>query len=413
MKFFEISYRYAKKRSRIVVEATNKHEAMKRFQNMEIGVKTSIKEIKEPLNHKFQSLVDKYNNPIKKKRADTEKYISILEQLSVMLDAGMPINICLSEAVKSTDDPMLEKIFENVLNDIESGNGITNALRPYTLQLGSLSISMFDLGEQSGTLSESIDKLAQILQTIHDNRIKLRKATRYPLFTVVAMAIAFTIVITFVVPQFESLFASMQAELPFPTLVLLWLENAITKYGPYIIVAGIMLSGFYSYLYRVNKDIALKTDKFLLRVYIVGIVTKYAMLGRFIYIFSVLVKAGIPVVDSIKAAISVVDNLYMKFKFQEISAAIEEGRTLYDGFKSTGFFESMVLQMLKAGEDSGALDKMLKKITIYYNAKYNNIIDSVTEMIEPILIGAIAGFVLVLALGIFLPMWNMAEAMGM
>jgi len=413
MKFFEILYRHGKKRSSIVVKATNKHEAMKRFQNMEIGVKTSIKEIREPLSHKWQAIVDKHNSPIKKKRADTEKYISILEQLSVMLDAGMPINICLSEAVKSTDDLMLEKIFQNVLNDIEGGNGITNALRPYTLQLGSLSISMFDLGEQSGTLSESIDKLAQILQTIHDNRVKLRKATRYPLFTVIAMAIAFTIVITFVVPQFESLFASMQADLPFPTLVLLWLENAITKYGAYIIVTGIALSGVYSYMYRINKDIALQTDKFLLRVYIVGIVTKYAMLGRFVYIFSVLVKAGIPVVDAIKAAISVVDNLYMKLKFQEISSAIEEGRSLYEGFKSTDFFESMVLQMLKAGEDSGALDKMLNKITIYYNSKYNNIIDSVTEMIEPILIGAIAGFVLVLALGIFLPMWNMAEVMGM
>ena len=413
MKFFEISYRHCKKRSTIVLKSANKHEAMKRFQNMEIGVKTSMKEIKEPLKNKVESILDKYNNPIKNKRADAEKYISILEQLAVMLDAGMPINICLSESVKSTDDEMLKTIFKNVLNDIESGQSLTNALRPYTLQLGSLSISMFDLGEQSGTLSESIGKLAQILQVIHDNRVKLRKATRYPLFTVVAMAIAFTIVITFVVPQFESLFASMKADLPFPTLVLLWLENAITKYGTYIILVGVMLSGFYSYLYRTSENIALKTDKFLLRVYIVGIVTKYAMLGRFIYIFSVLVKAGIPVVDSIRAAISVVDNLYMKLKFQEISLAIEEGRTLYDGFKSTGFFESMILQMLKAGEDSGALDKMLKKITTYYNAKYNNIIDSVTDMIEPILIGAIAGFVLVLALGIFLPMWNMAEVMGL
>ena len=412
MKFFEISYRHGKKRSKIVIESANKHGAVKKFQNMELGVKTSIREIKEPLRNKVQFLIDKYNNPIKNKRADAEKYISILEQLAVMLDAGMPINICLSESIKSTDDEMLRAIFKNVLDDIESGHSITNALRPYTTQLGSLSLSMFDLGEQSGTLSESIGKLADILQTIHNNRVKLRKATRYPLFTIIAMSIAFTVVITFVVPQFESLFATMKADLPFPTLVLLWLENAITKYGPYIIAIGIMLSAFYSYLYRSSEKVALKTDEMLLKVYIVGIVTKYAMLGRFIYIFSVLVKAGIPVVDAIKAAISVVDNLYMKMRFQEISSAIEEGRTLYDGFNSTDFFESMVLQMLKAGEDSGALDKMLKKITTYYNTKYDNIIDSVSEMIEPILIGAIAGFVLVLALGIFLPMWNMAEVMG-
>ena len=412
MKYFEIVYKHGKRKSKIVVEATNKIEALKRFQNMQVGVKTALKEINEPVSNKLQALIDRYKNPIKDKRANIEKYISILEQISVMLDAGMPVNTCLNEAVQSTDDDMLRAIFTNVANDVESGQSITRSISPYEKQLGNLSISMFDLGEQSGSLAESISKLALILQEIHDNRVKLKKATRYPMITVIAMTIAFTVVITFVVPQFEALFASMKTELPFPTRLLLWLENAITHYGPYIVAAGVSFSVIFSRMYKNSENLALNTDRLMLKVYIVGIVTKFAMLGRFVYIFDVLVKSGIPIVDAIKAAIGVVDNKYMKQQLTEISKSIEEGRSLYDGFEASGFFESMILQMLKAGEEAGALNKMLGKITIYYSKKYNNIIDSVSEMIEPILIAAIAGFVLVLALGIFLPMWNMADAMG-
>ena len=412
MKFFEISYRLGKKKSKIVIESENKLSAMKKFQKMELGIKTKIKEISEPFNLKIQKQIEKYKSPIKDKRVDIEAYISALNQISVMLDAGMPINICLTEAVKSTEEPMLKLILENVSEDIESGSSLTNAFKPYTRQLGNLSISMFDLGEQSGSLSESILRLAEILQTIHDNRVKLKKATRYPIFIIIAMAIAFTIVLTFVVPQFESLFSSMKTELPFPTLMLLWAEHAISTYGPYILGASVVFAMAFSKIYKTNEKVALKTDQLLLKTYIVGPVTKYAMLGRFVYIFDILVASGIPIVEALKAAMGVVDNKYMKLKFNEISIAIEEGRSLYDGFESAGFFESMILQMLKAGEESGALNKMLDKITIYYNKKYDNIIDNVSTMIEPILIAAIAGFVLVLALGIFLPMWSMADAMG-
>jgi len=412
MKYFKISYRLGKKRGQIVIESETKLSAMKRFQNMEIGIKTKIQEVSEPLSFKVNKLIEKYKNPIKDKRINIEAFISALNQISVMLDAGMPINICLVEAIKSTEDLMLKQILINVSEDIEGGSSLTKAFKPYSRQLGNLSISMFDLGEQSGTLSESILRLAEILQTIHNNRVKLKKATRYPVIIIIAMAIAFTIVITFVVPQFESLFASMKAELPFPTLMLIWAEKAISNYGPYILGFGIISSFAFAKLYSKSEDVALKTDQYLLKTYIVGPVTRYAMLGRFVYIFDILVHAGIPIVDALKAAIGVVDNKYMKLQFKEISDAIEEGRSLHDGFESSGFFESMILQMLKAGEEAGALSKMLEKITSYYNAKYDNIIDNVSSMIEPILIAAIAGFVLVLALGIFLPMWSMADAMG-
>lgn len=411
MSFFEISYRQAKQMKSTVLEASNKLDAMKAFQKMQIGVLVKIKETKEPLSMKFKKLQDNFNNPIKDKRADVENYVSVLSQLSIMLDAGMPINTCLSEVVSSTEDPMIKYIFNIVRRDIEEGQSLSSAFKPYSRQFGNLSISMVSLGEQTGTLSESISKLEEILQNIHDNRVKLKKATRYPLFTIGAMAIAFTIVIVFVVPQFESMFAQMQTELPLPTLMLLWIENAIVHYGPYIGVSAVIIAAIYSKLYKTNEKVAFNTDKYMLKVYIVGIVTHYAMIGRFVYIFNILAKAGIPIIDALDAATEIVDNKYMKYQLSKIKDAIKDGKSLYAGFAESGMFSSMILQMLKAGEDSGGLNKMLDKITLYYSKKYNDIIDSVSSMIEPILIGAIAGFVLVLALGIFLPMWSMSESM--
>jgi general secretion pathway protein F len=413
MKFFEVLYKRAKIRKTVVIEADNRLDAMRKFQRMELGVSVKFKEISEPLSMKIDKFIASKKNPIKNKRVNIENYIAMLRQLAVMLDAGMPINQCLEEVVVATEDPMLLAIMESVRDDIEGGQGLTAAMKPYAKQLGNLSISMIYLGEQTGTLSESINKLSDILQTIHDNRVKLKKATRYPMLTIFAMAIAFGVVITFVVPQFKDIFAQSKAELPYPTKLLLWLESSMTNYGPYIMVGAVILVSVYIYTYRRRPDFALLSDKMLLKIYIVGAVTKFAMLGRFIYIFNVLIHAGIPIVDALKAAVGVVENLYMKKRFSLIIEAIEEGRSLHSGFEESEMFERMILQMLKAGEDSGALNTMLDKITNYYNAKYDNIIDNVSSMIEPILIAAIAGFVLLLALGIFLPMWSMADAMGM
>ena len=411
MKYFEIFYRHSRKKNKIVIATATKLDAMKEFQNMQLGTMISVKEVKEPFSIRFKKIQDNFNSPIKNKRVNTENYVSALNQLAIMLDAGMPINICLSECVKSTEDKMLKAMLENIYRDVEEGRGLSDAFRVYARQLGNLSVSMIDLGEQTGTLAESIAKLADILQNIHDNRVKLKKATRYPVMTMAAMAIAFTVVITFVVPQFASIFNQMGTDLPLPTRILIWIEEAISKYGIYIVVSAMMFVIVFNKMYNSSESIALKTDKYMLSIYIVGTVTKYAMLGRFIYIFNILVKAGIPIIDSLKAAIDIVENKYMKQQFSKIRNAIEDGKSLHTGFLESGMFNSMILQMLKAGEDSGGLNKMLDKITIYYAKRYDNIIDNVSTMIEPIMIGAIAGFVLVLALGIFLPMWSMADSM--
>ena len=150
----------------------------------------------------------------------------------------------------------------------------------------------------------------------------------------------------------------------------------------------------------------------MLKVYIVGSVVYLSMVGRFVYIFDKLISSGLPIIEALRTAISVVDNKYLKEKLEGISQSIEEGNSMTNGFMETGQFEGLVIQMIEAGETSGFLGKMLDKVSIYYKNKFQNLVDNVSTMIEPILIAGIAGFVLLLALGIFLPMWSLADAVG-
>ena len=412
MKYFLIRYKIGKRRDSIVIEAPNKVEAIKEFLNRQIGVMIDIIEIGEPLSWKIRKIVAKIKNPIKNRPVDMERYIALLEQLSVMLDAGLPLNFALSEVAKNEADPMLKAIFTQIYEDIESGKSLYEAAKRFQKQLGTLSISMFRLGEETGALAEEIAHLATILQEILDNRRKFKKATRYPLFIIVAMSIAFVVVTLMVIPQFESFFKESQMELPLPTLFLLWLEHALKEYGPYILVGAFVTMGVISWLYSRNEKVRLFLDRVILKVFIIGKATYYAMISRFLYIFRVLHDAGIPMIDAIDIALEIVDNSYLRSKIRQIPAAVEEGRSLYQGFAQTGLFENMVLEMIRSGEVGGGLSRMLKKAQKIYKDRFDYIVDNIATLIEPVLIAAIAGFVLTLALGIFLPMWNLTETAG-
>ncbi len=412
MKYFLIRYKIGKRRDSIVIEAPNKVEAIKEFLNRQIGVMIDITETSEPLSWKIRKIVAKIKNPIKNRPVDMERYIALLEQLSVMLDAGLPLNFALSEVAKNEADPMLKAIFTQIYEDIESGKSLYEAAKRFQRQLGTLSISMFRLGEETGALAEEIAHLATILQEILDNRRKFKKATRYPLFIIVAMSIAFVVVTLMVIPQFESFFKESQMELPLPTLFLLWLEHALKEYGPYILVGAFVTMGVISWLYSRNEKVRLFLDRVILKVFIIGKATYYAMISRFLYIFRVLHDAGIPMIDAIDIALEIVDNSYLRSKIRQIPAAVEEGRSLYQGFAQTGLFENMVLEMIRSGEVGGGLSRMLKKAQKIYKDRFDYIVDNIATLIEPVLIAAIAGFVLTLALGIFLPMWNLTETAG-
>lgn len=412
MKYFTIEYIKDGQRHHTIIRSFHKIEAIKHFQSMMLGVMVSAEEIDEPLEYKLKAMAEKVKLFLTAKKIPLEPYIASLEQIAVMLNAGLPINTCLKDVIKTAENKRIKEIFSTILLEVESGTNMSVAMSQFSAEVGNISVAMLDLGEKTGSLDDSIKKLAEILQEVYDNRLKLKKATRYPVTVLVAMVVAFSFVITLVIPQFQAMFAEYSTSLPFPTLVLLWIEAAIREYGLFILGGSVAIGIALSMLYKRSPAFKLAFDKYMLKVYIVGKVIYLSMVGRFIYVFDRLITSGIPLVEALKTSIDIVENHYLKERLSEIIAAIEEGQSLTEGFTKTQQFESMILQMISAGEMSGSLTNMLSKVTTIYRNRYNYLVDNVATMIEPLLIAGIAGFVMLLALGIFLPMWSIAEAVG-
>jgi general secretion pathway protein F len=280
----------------------------------------------------------------------------------------------------------------------------------FRYELGNLTIAMVKLGEKTGNLDDSLNSLADMLEEIRANVVKFKKAMAYPRNVMVAMAIAFTVLISYVVPQFKSIFEELNAELPLPTQILLMLENLFNNYGLYVL--AILLITFFTINYLINnyQNIRHRWHEMLLKTYLIKDIIKYATLNRFTLVFSELVRAGIPIAEALDTSIDMIDNLPLKAKLRHVRISVEKGAMLNDGLADTKLFESMVVQMVKAGEDGGALDKMMEKVADYYKMRFDAIIDGLSSAIEPIMLLLIASMVILLALGIFMPMWDMGNA---
>lgn len=402
--YYKIEYISKGKIKSVVIKAKSEIEALKKFKRKNLGIIKSISVFE------YESIFEKIKKKLNFSTINLEEYIAALEQMHVMLDAGISIDSVIENVVKGLKDKKLKEIFLSIQRDIQAGLSLTESFSKFQNELGNITISMIQLGEETGDLSRAVKDLAVILSEILDNRKRLKKATRYPIFVVFAMMIAFIIVILFVIPPFKSIFAQLHTQLPLPTRFLLWLEHAIAILGPYILAGALIIFAIISYLYNTDERVRLLLDKWILKVYIVGQVIKLAMIGRFVYVLQRLIDAGIPIFDAVDIALSIVENSYIKKRLLAIRESIRTGGSISRGFEESGMFEEMTVQMIAAGEESGNLGVMLGKVSNYYLEKYRYIVDNIAVMIEPILIAAIAGFVMTLALGIFLPMWNLTEA---
>lgn len=410
MKYFEILYTLGGQRDRVILRSNHKLEAVKQFQDKPLGALISINEINEPFSYKFERFKSRLHASSLKRKLPLEPYIASLRQLAVMLDAGIAINHCFREIVSMTKHKQTKEIFHQISLKIESGSSITEAFQDFSYELGNVSPAIISLGEQTGSLSEAVEKLANVLDEIYENRKKLKKAMRYPLIVIFIMIAAFVTVIKMVVPQFKDMFEEYNSELPYPTQLLLGLESFMQDYG--LILLGSIIALIFTHTLFYNKLLSYRyvIDKYILKLYLFGRITHLSMTGRFIFVFDKLTNSGVPIIKALDIAKNIVENSYMKERFQVMEEAIEEGRSLTDGFEECGQFESITIQMIKAGESSGSLNKMLEKVNHYYSSKYNDLVDNISTYIEPIMIALIAAFLTLLALGIFLPMWSLADA---
>ena len=411
MKFFEVEYMANGRRQKMTLKANNKSEAQALAKTKKAGVIVKVGETKSiPLEEQFADMISKASVLLGGSKIKINNLIAAFRQLSVMTNAGISIHDSIKEVSKSTEDKRLKAIFATLNDDLNQGQSLTDAITKFKGELGDVVIAMVKLGESTGNMSESLHKLSDILQEVWENQRKFKKALRYPIIVMSAMAIAFIILMIFVVPQFREIFEQLGAKLPLPTIILLSIESALSNYGLYILVGFIATIYTIRYLYKSNDDFKHKFDKFMLKVYLINKIIFYSTMNRFNLIFTELVRAGIPIADALETATLTVENQDIHDKLATLKIAVQRGVSLTEAFRDTQLYESMLIQMLSAGEKGGAIDAMLEKVTDYYKAKFSDLVDNISSYVEPIMLLFMAGMVILLALGIFMPMWDLGNA---
>ena len=410
MKYFVATVLTKGKKENYGLYANDRKEAHNYAKLKYTGIIIKVVEGQEPLEDQFKRIKNDLLKNVRKRKIKPDSLIAAIRQLAVMTNAGISIHDSINEIASATDDEALDTVFSKLADDINSGHSLSASMKNFRFELGNLTIAMVELGEKTGNLDEALYALADMLEEIRANVIKFKKAMAYPRNVMIAMAVAFTILISYVVPQFKSIFEELHANLPLPTIILLKLEYLFNNFGPYVL-AGLFTT-FMVAKYAINNytHVRYKWHQMLLKTMLIKNIIKFSTLNRFTLVFSELIRAGIPIAEALDTSIEMIDNLPLKDKLLTVRITVEKGGTLNKGLQETGLFENMIIQMVRAGEDSGTLDTMIQKVAEYYKMRFDAIIDGLSEAIEPIMLFIIASMVILLALGIFLPMWDMGNA---
>ncbi len=343
-----------------------------------------------------------------KKSKDKINVVIFTRQLYIMVRSGVPISKALKSLENSSENPELRDLFRDVKTSLDNGYELYVALQKYGKVFSPFYINMIKIGELTGRLEEVLAELYKFLSFEEEMKKAAKSALRYPSFVILAMAVAFTIMMVFVIPTFGKIYTGFKAELPLPTKILMNTSDFMVGYGVLIII-GIFIS-VYMFLGYIKTDLGKYWwDKFKFGIPVVGKILKKAILGRFAKAFSLSLKSGIPVVQSLGNIQFIIENAFFEKKIETIKESIERGNNLYNSMKSVGGFDPLVLEMISTGEEAGELDNMCDEIALLYEQELDYDLKNLSSYIEPILLVVLGGMVLILALGIFLPIWNLSS----
>jgi len=410
MRYYKITFLYKGHQQEVILKSLNKAEAIIDGKKTNKGLLVKIEEIPMPLEEKIKVAKDIFKSKILRKKLNYPSYISSIRQLSVLIKAGISLKDALEDIANNTKDALIKEVFLKAAEAIDSGKSLSDVFAEYEEYLGGISLAMVRLGEQTGDLVMALESLAQIYENMYENRRKMVKALRYPVITLFAIAGAFTFLILVVVPKFKSMFDQLHAQLPLPTIMLLKTEDILSNYGFVVLSVLIIIIVAVNFFYKISLDFKYKVDKILLKTYLINKIILYSSLHRFLMTMASLLKSGIPLVDALKISEGIIANEVIKRKIQEIIKGINQGRSFAEMVAEQDLVNFVALRMISAGEESGELDTMLESAAGYYEDRFQDIIDNMQAAIEPIMLTVIGALVLWIALGIFLPMWDLANA---
>lgn len=340
---------------------------------------------------------------------DINDLLMFSRQMATLLKAGIAILPALRGLKAHMTHTGMANALEEVANDLESGQSLAGSMQQHPHIFSSLFASMVNVGENTGQLDQAFLQIHQYLEIDKETRDRIKAAIRYPIFVFVAMAIAVGIINLFVIPAFANVFASFGSELPWATKILMTTSEFSINYWQYILLALVILV--------ITGKNYLKTEKgqfqwgrYKLRIPLVGSIIERATLSRFARAFSMAFRAGVPITHTLVIVSKAVDNSFIEDRILAMRDGLEHGESLTQTAIASNLFTPLVLQMISVGEDTGAVDDMLDEVANFYEREVDYDTKQLSSAIEPIMIAVIGVMVLILALGVFLPMWDLAGA---
>ena len=354
-----------------------------------------------------QALFGKGFSLWRKPRVGLDDLILFCRQMFTLSSAGIPLTRALRGLVDTARNATLGEALGRVVEDLEAGQEFSGALSRHSKVFPPLLCRLVQVGEYTGKLDEVFQQLSVYFEREKDTISRVKQALRYPTFVVVAIVIAIIFLSLFVIPAFEKVFASVGADLPLPTRILLGLSGFMLNYWPVLLAAFLVSLALTKRALKTERGRYL-WDRNKLKIPLVGDIILRSTLVRFSRSFNMSYGAGVPLTQALGFTARAVDNLFVGEKIEAIRNGVERGDTLTRSATQTGLFTPLVLQMLAVGEETGAVDTMLEDVANFYEREVEYDLKNLSSSIEPILIVLIGGMVLVLALGVFLPMWNLS-----
>ena len=339
-----------------------------------------------------------------------DELIIFSRQMYALMRSGVPILRAINGMADASTSTTLKKALIDIGSQLEGGYTLSSALHHHPKIFGSLFVSLVHVGENTGQLEDSFLKLTSYLEREQATRKRIKTALRYPSMVLIALAAALVILNIFVIPTFANMFSKLGAELPLATKFLISSSNFFLNYWPHMLMACVALYFVLRQALKTEKG-RYQWDKRKIKLPIIGSIIERSILARFSHSFGIILKSGIPMTTGLTLVADAVDNSYMQEKIIAMRLAIESGESLLRSAIASTLFTPLVLQMIAVGEETGRVDELLKEVGDYYEREVDYDLSTLTARIEPILLVGVAAMVLVLALGIFTPMWDMASAM--
>ncbi|MBM3244263.1 MAG: type II secretion system F family protein [Candidatus Omnitrophica bacterium] len=392
-------YRARDKFSRAVsgtIAASGEDEAAKKLQDMGY-VPISVEKARDFSAH---DLLKKF------KSVKLEEVNVFTRQLYSLQKAGVPLLSSLEVIAIQSKNMYFRSVIEEIAANIRSGNSFSASLRKYPKIFDEVYVSMVKAAESGGNIANILERLSALLEQDIDTRARIKSATRYPLLAFVVLCIGFLIMVTFVIPRFSVIYGQFNAELPLPTRVLIMINLLIRKF--WFLFITLIIAGFIGFRKFIRSGFGRPIwDNFKLKVYVLGPLMQILIMSRFARITSLLMKSGVPILEILDLVANTSGNIIIARAIRNVKESVNQGRGISEPMKASGLFPPVVVQMVAIGEQTGKVDELLLSVADYYDRESSYMIKNLSTYIEPALIFVLGIMVLVMALAIFLPMWNL------